>query len=49
MNLEEIRFDDQWCLYIVSGKIRHFIITSFKTAVSVSAVLIMLYALEEVL
>ena len=48
MNLEEIRFHNQWCPRIVSGKIRLFIITSFKTTVSVIAVLIMLYAWAEV-
>ena len=44
MNLEEIRFDDQLLLRIVSGKIRRFITTSFKTTLSVITVLIMLYA-----
>jgi hypothetical protein len=49
LHLEEKRFDDLGCLHIISGKIRGFIISGFKTSVSVTAVLIILYACAEVL
>lgn len=43
MDLGETHVDDQRCLLVVSGNIRGFITTGFKTSVSVIAVLIMLY------
>jgi hypothetical protein len=49
MHLEEKHFDDLRFLHIISGKTRGFIISGFKTSVSVIAVLIMLYACAEVL
>jgi hypothetical protein len=44
MDLEEVFRNDQRCLRIVSSKIRSFVITGFETPVSVTALLIILYA-----